>query len=89
MVCKPKPFSCEHPLVTVKIIFLRILNLISLTNDILCPGVPAKPAETIPLPGLGTYELEPVFYAPDGQELTMEEYDFMQEYGMNDEDNFG
>jgi hypothetical protein len=43
----------------------------------------------MPVPSLGTYELEPVFYAPDGQELTMEEYDFLQEYGVNDEDNFG
>lgn len=41
------------------------------------------------LPGLGSYELEPVFYAPDGQVLTMEEYDFLQEYGITDEDNFG
>ena len=43
----------------------------------------------VPLPGLGTYELEPVFYAPDGQVLTMEEYDFLQEYGINDDENFG
>eukprot|EP00088_Acartia_fossae_P040932 TRINITY_DN4268_c0_g2_i1.p1 TRINITY_DN4268_c0_g2~~TRINITY_DN4268_c0_g2_i1.p1 ORF type:complete len:420 (+),score=101.32 TRINITY_DN4268_c0_g2_i1:53-1312(+) len=45
--------------------------------------------DQVPLPGLGTYELEPVFYAPDGQVLTMEEYDFLQEYGINDDENFG
>ena len=33
------------------------------------------------LPGLGTYELEPVFYAPDGQVLTME-VSFLVNYVM-------
>lgn len=42
------------------------------------------------LPGLGTFELDPVFYAPDGQPLTMEEYNFLQEYtGGDDDSNFG
>jgi len=40
------------------------------------------------LPGLGTYQLDPTFYAPDGEALTMEEYSFLEEYGVNDEDGF-
>jgi len=40
------------------------------------------------MPGLGTYQLDPTFYAPDGQTLTMEEYSFLEEYGVNDEDGF-
>jgi len=41
------------------------------------------------MPGLGTYQLDPTFYAPDGQQtLTMEEYSFLEEYGVNDEDGF-
>eukprot|EP00092_Neocalanus_flemingeri_P029730 GFUD01032278.1.p1 GENE.GFUD01032278.1~~GFUD01032278.1.p1 ORF type:complete len:408 (+),score=104.57 GFUD01032278.1:35-1258(+) len=39
-------------------------------------------------PGLGTYQLDPTFYAPDGEALTMEEYSFLEEYGVNDEDGF-
>jgi len=39
-------------------------------------------------PGLGTYQLDPTFYAPDGETLTMEEYSFLEEYGVNDEDGF-
>jgi len=38
------------------------------------------------LPGLGSYQLDPTFYAPDGEALTMEEYSFLEEYGVNDED---
>lgn len=40
------------------------------------------------MPGLGTYQLDPTFYAPDGQTLTMEEYSFLEEYGVNDEDGY-
>lgn len=40
------------------------------------------------MPGLGTYQLDPTFYAPDGEALTMEEYSFLEEYGVNDEDGF-
>merc|ERR1712142_1384179 len=35
------------------------------------------------MPGLGTYQLDPTFYAPDGQE-----YSFLEEYGVNDEDGY-
>jgi len=38
------------------------------------------------LPGVGTSSLDPTFYAPDGQELTMEEYSFLEEYGLADDD---
>jgi len=38
------------------------------------------------LPGLGTFSLDPTFYAPDGQVLTMEEYSFLEEYGLADDD---
>jgi len=41
------------------------------------------------LPGLGTFALDPVFYAPDGQPLTMEEYNFLQEYTGDEDSNFG
>jgi len=39
------------------------------------------------LPGLGTYQLDPTFYAPDGQTLTMEEYSFLEEFGFNNEED--
>jgi len=40
------------------------------------------------LPGMGSFQLDPTFYAPDGEALTMEEYSFLEEYGVNDEDGF-
>jgi len=40
------------------------------------------------MPGMGTYQLDPTFYAPDGQTLTMEEYSFLEEYGINEEEGF-
>jgi len=38
------------------------------------------------LPGAGTFSLDPTFYAPDGEALTMEEYSFLEEYGLADDD---
>jgi len=73
-----------------------LTNLVSLRNtawghkvntSVSAPS--SGPSSVDLLPGLGTYELEPVFYAPDGQVLTMEEYDFLQEYGITDDENFG
>jgi len=53
------------------------------------PTIPTS-ASAGDLPGLGSFELDPVFYAPDGQVLTMDEYNFLQEYGVGDDDsNFG
>ena len=76
----------------------------TITVNVIPLPEPETPAPTIPttestiptsasagdLPGLGSFELDPVFYAPDGQVLTMEEYNFLQEYGVGDDDsNFG
>jgi len=64
-------------------------SLIKLRNSNWGHSPPSTAQVQPELPGLGTFQLDPVFYAPDGQVLTMEEYDFLQEYGVNDEDNFG
>ena len=50
------------------------------------PGTASVAGGQPELPGVGTYQLDPVFYAPDGQVLTMEEYNFLQEYGVGDEE---
>jgi len=64
-------------------------NLVKLRNSNWGHSPPSTAQIQPDQPGLGTFELDPVFYAPDGQVLTMEEYDFLEEYGVNDEDNFG
>merc|ERR1719209_198132 len=33
----------------------------------------------------GSFQLDPTFYAPDGEAMTMEEYSFMEEMGASDE----
>ena len=40
------------------------------------------------LPGAGTFSLDPTFYAPDGEALTMEEYSFLQEFGIAEDDGY-
>lgn len=64
-------------------------NLVKLRNSNWGHSPPSTAQIPSEQPGLGTFALDPVFYAPDGQILTMEEYDFLEEYGVNDEDNFG
>jgi len=66
-----------------------LVSLIKLRNSNWGHSPPSTAQIQPDLPGLGTFQLDPVFYAPDGQVLTMEEYDFLQEYEANDEDNFG
>lgn len=50
----------------------------------------SPPGSALPMqditPGLGTYQLDPTFYAPDGEVLTMEEYTFLEEYGLEGEE---
>jgi len=58
-----------------------LINLVKLRNSNWGHSPPSSIQMQPESPGLGTFNLEPVFYAPDGQELTMEEYDFLQEYG--------
>merc|ERR1712107_926168 len=33
----------------------------------------------------GSFQLDPTFYAPDGEAMTMEEYSFMEEMGASDD----
>ena len=38
------------------------------------------------LPGAATFSLEPNLYAPDGEVLTMEEINFLQDLGFSEDD---
>jgi len=40
-------------------------------------------------PGVGSFQLDPTFYTPEGEELTMEEYSFLEEYGLEGEEGQG
>ena len=40
------------------------------------------------LPGAASFSLDPTFYAPDGEVLTMEEYSFLQEFGIAEDEGY-